>query len=68
MLALKRSLLNREYVCGKMWTAQEANLMLTYLSLPQGHDTTSAGMCWSVFLLGLHPDVQVSFNSLEGLF
>ena len=25
----------------------------------QGHDTTSAGMSWALFLLGLHPDVQV---------
>ncbi|XP_069699705.1 cytochrome P450 4C1-like [Periplaneta americana] len=24
----------------------------------EGHDTTSAGMCWALFLLGLHPDVQ----------
>jgi hypothetical protein len=52
----------------KVWTAQERSLILTYLSVPQGHDTTSAGMCWAVFLLGLHPDVQVSFNGLVGLF
>ncbi|XP_069699717.1 cytochrome P450 4C1-like isoform X1 [Periplaneta americana] len=24
----------------------------------EGHDTTSAGMTWALFLLGLHPDVQ----------
>ncbi|XP_069699699.1 cytochrome P450 4C1-like [Periplaneta americana] len=24
----------------------------------EGHDTTSAGMCWTLFLLGLYPDVQ----------
>ncbi|XP_069699710.1 cytochrome P450 4C1-like isoform X1 [Periplaneta americana] len=24
----------------------------------EGHDTTSAGMSWALFLLGLHPDVQ----------
>ncbi|KAJ9577302.1 hypothetical protein L9F63_006141, partial [Diploptera punctata] len=24
----------------------------------EGHDTTSAGMCWAIFLLGLHPEVQ----------
>jgi hypothetical protein len=25
----------------------------------QGHDTTSAAICWAFFLLGRHPDVQV---------
>lgn len=25
----------------------------------QGHDTTSAGISWTLYLLGLHPDVQV---------
>jgi hypothetical protein len=29
------------------------------LLCPQGHDTTSAGICWALYLLGLHPDVQV---------
>ena len=24
----------------------------------QGHDTTSAGVAWSIFLLGHHPDIQ----------
>ncbi|XP_069699685.1 cytochrome P450 4C1-like [Periplaneta americana] len=24
----------------------------------EGHDTTSAGMCWALYMLGLHPDVQ----------
>lgn len=38
------------------------------LSVSQGHDTTSAGMCWALFLLGLHPDIQVSFNGLVSLF
>nr|XP_022907354.1 cytochrome P450 4C1-like [Onthophagus taurus] len=24
----------------------------------EGHDTTTAGICWSLFLLGNHPDIQ----------
>uniref|UniRef100_A0A182PE71 Uncharacterized protein n=1 Tax=Anopheles epiroticus TaxID=199890 RepID=A0A182PE71_9DIPT len=24
----------------------------------EGHDTTTSGMCWALFLLALHPDVQ----------
>jgi hypothetical protein len=28
--------------------------------LSQGHDTTSAAVCWTLFLLGLHHDVQVT--------
>ncbi|XP_320019.5 cytochrome P450 4C1 [Anopheles gambiae] len=24
----------------------------------EGHDTTTAGMCWALFLLALHPDIQ----------
>jgi hypothetical protein len=27
--------------------------------LSQGHDTTSAAICWALYLLGRHPDVQV---------
>jgi hypothetical protein len=27
----------------------------------QGHDTTSVGMSWAMYLLGSHPDVQVVF-------
>ena len=26
----------------------------------EGHDTTTAGLCWAVFLLGTHPRMQVS--------
>jgi len=37
-------------------------------SVPQGHDTTSAGMCWALFLLGLHPDIQVSVKMPKSLF
>jgi hypothetical protein len=33
----------------------------------QGHDTTSAGMSWALYLLGLHPDVQV-YNYLIAEF
>jgi hypothetical protein len=33
----------------------------------QGHDTTSAGMSWALYLLGLHPDVQV-YNDLIAEF
>jgi hypothetical protein len=31
---------------------------MCFVSL-QGHDTTSAGISWALYLLGLHPDVQV---------
>lgn len=24
----------------------------------EGHDTTSASLCWTIFLLGLHPEIQ----------
>lgn len=27
----------------------------------QGHDTTTAGLCWALFLLGNNPRVQVRF-------
>jgi cytochrome P450 len=33
---------------------------LTIILLLQGHDTTSAAVSWALFLLGLHPDVQVT--------
>ncbi|GFG33543.1 hypothetical protein Cfor_01031 [Coptotermes formosanus] len=34
-----------------------------------GHDTTSAAICWTLFLLGLHPDVQdKAYEELEGIF
>jgi hypothetical protein len=26
----------------------------------QGHDTTSAGISWAMYLLGSHPEVQVN--------
>jgi cytochrome P450 len=31
----------------------------TIILLSQGHDTTSAAICWALFLLGIHLDVQV---------
>ncbi|PSN54059.1 hypothetical protein C0J52_03127 [Blattella germanica] len=35
----------------------------------QGHDTTSAGMSWTIYLLGLHPDVQEkAFQEQEAIF
>ncbi|PNF27068.1 Cytochrome P450 4C1, partial [Cryptotermes secundus] len=35
----------------------------------EGHDTTSAGMCWALFLLGLHPDVQdKAYQEQESIF
>ncbi|KAF2900105.1 hypothetical protein ILUMI_06080 [Ignelater luminosus] len=35
----------------------------------EGHDTTTAGICWSLFLLGNHPDVQEKvFEELDGIF
>ena len=27
----------------------------------QGHDTTSVGISWAMYLLGSHPEIQVSF-------
>ncbi|GFG33991.1 hypothetical protein Cfor_04861 [Coptotermes formosanus] len=35
----------------------------------EGHDTTSAAVCWTLFLLGLHHDVQdKAYEELEGIF
>ncbi|PSN54060.1 Cytochrome P450 4C1, partial [Blattella germanica] len=35
----------------------------------QGHDTTSAGMTWAIYLLGLHPDIQEkAFKEQEAIF
>ncbi|XP_069699698.1 cytochrome P450 4C1-like [Periplaneta americana] len=35
----------------------------------EGHDTTSAGMCWALYLLGLHPEVQAkAFEEQERIF
>ncbi|KAJ9577305.1 hypothetical protein L9F63_006144, partial [Diploptera punctata] len=35
----------------------------------EGHDTTSAGMCWALFLMGLHPDVQEkAYAEQESIF
>ncbi|GFG37750.1 hypothetical protein Cfor_02942, partial [Coptotermes formosanus] len=34
-----------------------------------GHDTTSAALCWTLFLLGLHPDVQeTAYQEQESIF
>ncbi|PNF27071.1 Cytochrome P450 4C1, partial [Cryptotermes secundus] len=35
----------------------------------EGHDTTSAAMCWAIYLLGLHPDVQEkAYEEQESIF
>ncbi|XP_069699703.1 cytochrome P450 4C1-like [Periplaneta americana] len=35
----------------------------------EGHDTTSAGMNWALYMLGLHPEVQVkAFEEQERIF
>ncbi|KAJ4433396.1 hypothetical protein ANN_15655 [Periplaneta americana] len=35
----------------------------------EGHDTTSAGMCWALYMLGLHPEVQAkAFEEQERVF
>ncbi|XP_055636215.1 cytochrome P450 4C1-like isoform X2 [Toxorhynchites rutilus septentrionalis] len=35
----------------------------------EGHDTTTAGMSWALFLLGLHPDVQDKVHQeLDSIF
>ncbi|XP_069699701.1 cytochrome P450 4C1-like [Periplaneta americana] len=35
----------------------------------EGHDTTSAGMCWALYMLGLHPEVQAkAFEEQERIF
>ena len=49
-------------------TEQETHLCLTYIHFRQGHETTSTAIPWTLFLLGLHPDVQVSVNDLMSLF
>jgi len=52
----------------KSHTEQETHLGLTCFHVPQGHDTVSTAISWTLFLLGLHPDVQVSVNDLMSLF
>lgn len=35
----------------------------------QGHDTTAGGISWTLYLLGLHPDVQQQvYEELESIF
>jgi cytochrome P450 family 4 len=35
----------------------------------QGHDTTSVGICWALFMIGLHDDVQEKiFNEMNEIF
>ncbi|KAJ9577095.1 hypothetical protein L9F63_006332, partial [Diploptera punctata] len=35
----------------------------------EGHDTTSAGICWTLFLLGSHPEIQDKvYKELESIF
>jgi len=35
----------------------------------EGHDTTSAGICWAIYLLGLHTDIQNKVSEeLEHIF
>ncbi|KAJ6634646.1 Cytochrome P450 4C1 [Pseudolycoriella hygida] len=35
----------------------------------EGHDTTTAGITWTIFLLGLHPEIQDKvYNELDSIF
>ena len=52
----------------KSHTEQETHLVLTYFHVPQGHETVSTATSWTLFLLGLHPDVQVSVNDFMSFF
>jgi hypothetical protein len=52
----------------KSHTEHETYLGLTFFHVPQGHDTISTAICWTLFLLGLHPDVQVSVKDLMSFF
>ena len=54
----------------KSHTEQETSRsdVIMSVSVPQGHDTTSAGICWTLFLLGLHTDVQVSIECIRSVF
>ena len=38
-----------------MELVQYIEFLVDYL---QGHDTTASGLCWMLFLLGSHPEVQ----------
>ena len=38
---------------------------LTLIHLFQGHDTTAAAINWSLFLIGSHPEVQVSLSKVS---
>ena len=63
-----------EFYDNEMWLAWNSSVLkYSFLRtfnfhVPQGHDTTSTAISWTLFLLGLHPDVQVSDNDLMSLF
>lgn len=39
------------------------------IDLWQGHDTTSVGICWALFLIGLHDEAQERiFSELKEIF
>lgn len=45
------------------------NFLLQIISLFKGHDTTTAGLAWTIFLLGLHPEIQDKVhNELDSIF
>uniref|UniRef100_A0A182YDR9 Uncharacterized protein n=1 Tax=Anopheles stephensi TaxID=30069 RepID=A0A182YDR9_ANOST len=47
----------------------ELNLFIPLFSFRQGHDTTTAGISWVLFLLALHPDVQERVcEEIESIF
>ncbi|KAJ9600115.1 hypothetical protein L9F63_009591, partial [Diploptera punctata] len=53
---------------GKMLTDEELREEVDTFMF-EGHDTTSAGICWVLFLLGLHPDVQDrAYEEIENIF
>ena len=37
----------------------QISIYCLFVFFPQGHDTTSAAIAWSIFLIGSHSEVQV---------
>lgn len=50
-----------------LWLGKERNTAINLIGFCylKGHDTTSAAITWSIFLIGSHPEVQVKLQCLS---
>lgn len=45
------------------------NFLISFNFIPKGHDTTSASVCWTLFLLGTSPEIQDKIvEELDSIF